>query len=375
MFMGGPTHEGVTSTSFTLPLRLVWSAYTGGPIDLSSPVVGDGRIYLGVKDRNNLDNNGLLCLDSETGERRWLFPTDSAVNHSPVLSGPFAIVVSMTGKVTAVNAETGQAAWTYTLGDGYSRWIYSAPAVKDGVLYAGSTAYLAALEAATGKELWIYKQGADWISSYSSPAVDDERVYIGANWNDSQRRSVNLLAIDKATGRRVWDAPLPGMHGSPTLCNSRLYAADINGNFYEFDSKTGEQLWKFPMDSGWAMSTPAISGDIVVAASGQGTIFGLNRAKRELVWKITCGDSWFRMSPYRPDFRPLVGSPLISQDQVFIGSGDGMLRALDLATGEERWSYRFGVPVLSTPVPAGRRLLVGTYDGHLYCFEPASVGP
>ncbi|MFH0792479.1 MAG: PQQ-binding-like beta-propeller repeat protein, partial [bacterium] len=276
MFMGGPTHEGTTTSSFTLPLRLVWSAFAGGPLDLGSPVVGDGKIYLGVKDRDSLDNNGLLCLDLQTGQRQWLYRTDSAVNHSPVLSGPYAIVVSMTGKVTAVDAATGHAVWTYTLGDGYSRWIYSAPAVSGEVLYAGSTKYLAALEAATGKELWTFKEGADWISSYSSPAVDNERVYIGSNWNDNGRKSANLVAIDKATGRRVWDAPIEGMHGSPTLKDGRLYATDIGGNFYEYDSKTGEQLWKFPMESGWSMSTPAISGDVVVAASGQGTIFALN---------------------------------------------------------------------------------------------------
>jgi glucose dehydrogenase len=74
-------------------------------------------------------------------------------------------------------------------------WVFSSPAVADGVVYVGSGSHnVYALDAVTGARRWTYDAG-DTLGS--SPVVSGGVVYIG-----SPDRRVH--AIDAATGDRRW---------------------------------------------------------------------------------------------------------------------------------------------------------------------------
>ena len=81
--------------------------------------------------------------------------------------------------------------WSFATGG----WVVTAPAVVDGVVYAGSDDYsLYALDAVTGDLRWSFATG-DVIRS--TPTVADGRVYFGSNDN-------HLYALDAATGTELW---------------------------------------------------------------------------------------------------------------------------------------------------------------------------
>lgn len=44
------------------------------------------------------------------------------------------------------------------------------------------------------------------------------------------------------------------------------------------------------------------------------------------------------------------------------------MMALDRATGAERWALETGVWQASTPAVSGNGVVVGAYDGVVYCF-------
>ena len=69
---------------------------------------------------------------------------------------------------------------------------------------------------------------------------------------------------------------------------------------------------------------------------------------------------------------PVVGSPVIDGETVFVGSLDSTLYALDLATGKTKWKLPTGGAVRSSVCVAQQRLYLLSSDGLLYRMEKDS---
>jgi len=81
---------------------------------------------------------------------------------------------SYDGSVYALNATTGTKLWSFTIG----HYVYSSPAVANGVVYVGDGNYsgnLYALNASTGAVLWSYTFGG-----IASPVVVNGALYVGS---------------------------------------------------------------------------------------------------------------------------------------------------------------------------------------------------
>ncbi len=62
------------------------------------------------------------------------------------------------------------------------------------------------------------------------------------------------------------------------------------------------------------------------------------------------------------------GSPIIVGDKVLFGSFDGRVYILNLADGEELWSYDLGKALIASPAVSGERFFVAGSDGVLSAF-------
>jgi len=84
-------------------------------------------------------------------------------------------VASCEDKVYCLDADTGDLIWDYPTGD----YVYSSPAVADGKLYISTypNGRVICLNADNGNELWTYAGGI--INGWGSPAVANGRLYIG----------------------------------------------------------------------------------------------------------------------------------------------------------------------------------------------------
>jgi outer membrane protein assembly factor BamB len=61
-------------------------------------------------------------------------------------------------------------------------------------------------------------------------------------------------------------------------------------------------------------------------------------------------------------------SPLIAGNRVFVGSNDGKLYELDLASGKKTWEFVAGAPLSASAAAASGALVIGSQDGMLFCF-------
>lgn len=79
---------------------------------------------------------------------------------------------------------------------------------------------------------------------------------------------------------------------------------------------------------------------------------------------------------------PQIKSVWRTQDNSDIGSGatpagkyvvytntQGVIKALDLKTGEQKWEFATSGKVFSTPAVEGNRVVVGSTDGYIYCLK------
>src|SRR4051794_28718378 len=102
----------------------------------------------------------------------------------------------------AANVPTLKPAWAFRTGGR----IYGAPAVADGLVYAGSDdGNVYAVDAATGAQRWAFRTGG---AIWSTPALSGKLVIFGSA-DDS------VYAPDAATGRQRWEVTTRGHAAGP----------------------------------------------------------------------------------------------------------------------------------------------------------------
>lgn len=68
----------------------------------------------------------------------------------------------------------------------------------------------------------------------------------------------------------------------------------------------------------------------------------------------------------------VYGSAALSDNTLFIGSGDGYIYALHTKTGKEIWKFKTGGPVHSTPLLLEKSVVINSFDGFIYCLNKLS---
>ena len=213
-----------------------------------------------------------------------------------------------------------------TVGNVVLRWTYnvgivpaSAPAVAEGVAYAGSTK-MYAIDAKTGVDIWSY----DGLNA-SQPAVENGVVYsVGED----------LTALKASTGEALWSYAVDSDY-DPTVSGGIVYVGSNDFNVYALNARTGVKLWSFPTGS-YVQSSPAVADGIVYIGSLDHNVYALNALTGEKLWSYaTNGRVW--------------SSPTVVNGAVYVGSEDHNLYALNALTGAKLWSYATDSVVYSSP--------------------------
>jgi outer membrane protein assembly factor BamB len=367
------------------PLRLAWSRYLGGPINVPSPAVAEGRVYIGTSNISTTDQAALFCLDAATGEPLWTLPTMNDIKSTPavesgeqgVVDGTVYFSTSM-GAVYAVSAPDGGVLWQAQLGDSLKRWEMTSPTVHDGMVYAGGAPAMAALDAATGEVVWSDAgSSTDFApATYSAPAVDGDHV-VFAN-------KEGIYTYDRVTGDPVWEHSGNLVHRSVAIVDGRVYTA---GGYFgsqtlkAYDLASGDSLYAGAYTLYESTSAPIVGpvagGEwcrVVVGHGGGGTagipgrIESYTPPQPSATWTSALGNLITSSAPYKRDIVSVNSTPAWAGDYVYFGADDGILYCVDAESGDVLWSFALGVPIRSSPAIAGNMLFVNGSDGTLYAF-------
>jgi outer membrane protein assembly factor BamB len=203
----------------------------------------------------------------------------------------------------------------------------------------------------------------------SSPAISGGTIYVGST-------DGNLYAIDREFGTLKWKFGAKSrITSSPAISGGLVYFGAYDGNFYAVDGATGLLKWKFqtagerryagkhlhgsqpaaetmPDPFDFYLSSPVLWNGEVFFGSGDGNIYALNAASGALTWKFKTGDV-------------VHASPAIAEGRLFVGSWDSYFYALDAVTGKEKWRFKTGEdPVIHNQV--GIQSSAAVVDGVVY---------
>ncbi len=108
----------------------------------SSPAIGPEHVVFGGRDKL------LHCVRRVDGQPLWTFPTNRRVDGSPVICGDKVIFGSGDGRLYVLDLQSDEELWKYEIGQP----VYSSPAVANGMVVVGSDdGRLYAFRAAPGK--------------------------------------------------------------------------------------------------------------------------------------------------------------------------------------------------------------------------------
>ena len=166
----------------------------------------------------------------------------------------------------------------------------------------------------------------------SSPAIYEDVAYIGS--------SEKFYALNAQTGDEIWSINVDGpAHSSPAVYEDVAYFGDFSGKFNAVNAKDGSIKWTFFAE-----------GERKFGAKG---LHGMQPKDQYME------DDW--------DF--FNSSPTIHNKNIYFGSGNGKIYALDLQTGKELWSFQTGEVVHTSPAVAYGNVYAGSWDSYLYCLD------
>lgn len=363
MFQKDKSRNAVSTNIIRPPLTLSWKTeLKNRRVMLSSPLVKDKMLYLAVQNEKELGGS-IVAMNAVTGKIMKTTPTRLWVNHTPAIYQQTLFAVDMGGRIYAYSLPGLNRRWSYDLDDGLSHWIYSAPVVENGRVYAGNAGRFVCLDTETGKLIWNKVYGVDWVSSWVSPSMANDTLFFGAIWNEE-----SCYAVDIKSSDMIWNFKTLGLQTAPVPFENTLYISDVTGELIALDINSGQEIWSIQPDKSWSLTTPVISNGMVIAATGRGTVFAADTATGAIRWQVNAGEGIFRMSPYRASNATIFSSPVVSGKIVYIGGSDGNLYAIDILTGIIIWKQDFESPIVSTPAIAGNTIYVVTMDGTVHAF-------
>ncbi len=189
-----------------------------------------------------------------------------------------------------------------------------------------------------------------------------------------------LYALDDSSGELRWSFKTNGeIHSSPAVNNGLVYFVSRDGFLYAVNEKDGKLNTKFDFGrdvayaNGWDyfLSSPVIADNKIYVGSGNGNVYAFTSALK-LIWKFDTGSR-------------VRTSPVVSNDKVFVCSFNGQAFGLDRSTGKEIWRFATdGVQlnfedvgydrtsILGSPSLYTKTLIFGGRDGFFYGVDTES---
>lgn len=390
-------------------LTLKWAfGFPGVSSVYGQPTVAGGRVFVGV------DTGYVYSLDAATGCVHWSFLAETGVRNA-ISIGPLdgqparhaAYFGDIRANVYGVDAATGDLLWKVNADAHPLAAITGAPTLHDGRLYvpvssreeaAGSSLYypcctfrgsIVALDAATGKQIWKTYAIADpptrsrknsagtqlWIGAgaaiWHAPTIDprNRALYVatGDAYTEPAAATTDaVMAIHLDTGKVLWsvqdfenDAWLVGCaqertencpkdlgpdfdFGAPpilhTLPDGRrlLLAGQKSGQVFAHDpDRQGALVWKALLVEKVGAAEILFGG----AADDQAAYFGLDNGVLAALDPATGKQKW--SLPARPQGprRGFTAALTAIPGVVFAGGQDGMLKAFASDSGRAVWQF------------------------------------
>ena len=274
----------------------------------------------------------------------WENKIQGPIYSTPVNGKTVVAVGTVDGKIIGFNLKNGAVIWKIEVGT---------PVLADGIiendeLYigGGSTAFYK-IDMPTGKVIWKFEGIAGLIQG--QPALSAHQVIFGA-WDR------HLYCLDKNTGRLLWkwnngkpqQLYSPG-NIVPAIANGKVFLVAPDRCMTALDLVSGKQIWRncsHQVRESMGISPDKrqvyakLMNDSVITVSTLSDEFKLN-------WSVNAGFGY--------EHNPVA--ILSSENQVFIGTREGIIVSIDPHQQKVNWKYKAGNSAVNKLVLNGKNMI------------------
>ncbi|WP_437204623.1 PQQ-binding-like beta-propeller repeat protein [Planctomicrobium sp. SH664] len=210
---------------------------------------------------------------------------------------------------------------------------------------------ITAFQGETGRQLWAQMLSKPDQQSFPVSANDDRAlVSIG----------MNVFSLDKITGAVQWELRVP-VHpsASPAIDNDRVYIGAVDGSVYVYDLAKIRRLFvegKLPLWTERAfvwrfkapkeiVSTPIPLGNVVCFGTETGAVYGMTAKDKKLRYQFETDGQ----------IRTPIG---FSNQSLYVPDLNARMYCLDALTGRVQWMYSSGTPIRQQPRVIGKQVFV-----------------
>lgn len=221
----------------------------------------------------------------------------------------------------------------------------SSPVVSDGRVFVADAARVHARSLRSGEELWqstqidpTGRENYGVAAETAAPTAADGSVYVGT---DS-----GVFAFRADDGTERWHADQLAGAAAPAVVDGVVYAAG-DAQVVALDATDGAELWTRSVDWEPTIDPPAVGAGVVVLPTSSGAV-ALDAATGEPRWR----------TEDRADTHAVLA------DGVCLYGNDEGLHAIDVDSGERRWSFDRGdYRALQSPVVTSDTIYVVEQPG------------
>lgn len=408
------------------PLPVVlWKARVGRQAWKNTPLVVGNDVLVGSAGArwNEADEeDGIYCLNAETGELRWFAPTPADANRLMVSKG-LVLTGCDDGTVLAVSASDGKPRWRVQLDSGVVGGPFKLPANigssmavasegdarRDPVLVVTYLGSLYLLDLNTGREIQQVPVGgrvvgapAVWREGYREhvavPTLEGSVAFFDYSDIHVQLTARGGVLLEYPDEFNTTGTSVALLATEPVPAGGVVLQPLVRQTSYDWpplvalDARTGEVLWIAADPEGRVGSfgnlrgRPTVLGEEVIFTTAYSReLCAVSLEDGRLLWSVDVGQGMFEQ----------WSAPVTSGTSVYLGRHDGYLHKVDTATRNREWSLYLGAsehvgvtlsgeqtlpefdatyawssgnsaPILATPVVDRGRLYIGTHEGFLY---------
>lgn len=349
----GPNGDG-HSPEIDLPLRwgpsenLTWKKDLPG-VGASSPVVWNDRIFLTASTDKGWKRL-VLCINRPDGSIRW---------QQVVSTGDPGPTHAMNQHASSTCVTDGERVWSF---------------FGKGGLFCHDL---------DGRLLWERRLG-DFLSIWgtaASPILHGDKLIVNCDQDTILQKEPDadtpskafLMAVDKKTGKTIWQTPRAASRGWSTPVTLRQPDGReelvLNGpdGVHGYDPETGHDLWVYRREVKFGEPGIVAGHGLMFAISGRpGPMFAIRQGGGE-------GDLTDKAKAWGDERKARdITSPLIVGDELYTANMQGIATCYDARTGTIRWRERMGNGYTASPVFADGRIYFLSRAGQTTVLEPGA---
>ncbi len=306
-------------------------------------IIGDG------------DHNQIVAR-THAGQRHWSFPTTQPLTVPPVVIGGSIYLAQQSGQLLKLDHANGKPRWQAQLNSYVSRPLAIASAI---IVAATASQHLYAIDAASGKTLWLYDSESNTdviVRGAAPPLIAGKTVYYGT-------ASGNIVALDLHSGKqlRYWSpAPATGrFHGIvgqlalPTP--SRLVFTTAAGLSAALDPRhdSSQLQWQQQLS---AITTSVCRGNRCYIGLTKGEIVALDNRDGGVRWHKVLGWSPTFIVPHRAM-------------HLYVSGSDGFITKLRIRHGSRVWQENLGSSIFAPPILRHGMIFFSTSMRNVYAYR------